>query len=185
MTTVATRRFSVEEYHRMAEAGILKPDDRVELLDGDIIPMAPMSSRHAAVVSKIGRWLSRKLADHALIRTQLPVRLDDYSEPEPDIALVRFRENDYADAHPAPADIFLLVEVAQSSLTFDREIKIPQYARAGVSEVWLFNLEHQHVECFSEPGPRGYAVTRIVRRGATLAPHAFPHASANLDDLLA
>lgn len=181
---VATRRFSVEEYHRMAETGILKPDDRVELLDGDIIPMAPMSSRHAAVVRKIARHFEKVLVGRTHVSVQLPIRLDDFSEPEPDVALLQPRSNDYADAHPGPRDVLLLIEVAQSSLVLDRELKIPQYARAGIAEVWLFNLEQQHVECFSEPGPRGYATVTVHRRGATLAPRAFPQTTAKVDDLL-
>jgi Uma2 family endonuclease len=136
--------------------------------------MVPVSSRHAAVISKIGRWLAGQLADCALVSVRLPVRLDDFSEPEPDVALLRLSDDDYADAHPGPREVFLLIEVAQSSLLLDREVKIPQYARAGIAEVWWFNLEQQHVECFSEPGPRGYATVTVHRRGAMLAPRGFP-----------
>lgn len=169
----------------MAEAGILKPDDRVELLDGDIISLAPMSSRHAAAVTKIARWLHQACATRAIVRVQLPVRLDDFSEPEPDVALVRTMANDYADAHPGPTDVLLLIEVAQSSLGFDREVKIPHYARAGVAEVWLANLELQQMEIFRGPGPLGYAEKSIARRGTRLASQAFPTAEALVDDLLA
>jgi Uma2 family endonuclease len=144
-TVIATRRFSVEEYHRMAETGILKPDDRVELLDGDIISMAPMSSRHAAAISKISAWLQRESTGRAIVRVQSPIQLDDFSEPEPDVALLRTEATHYADAHPGPGDILLAIEVAQSSLGFDREVKIPHYARAGIAEVWLVNLELQQV----------------------------------------
>jgi Uma2 family endonuclease len=184
-TVIGTRRFSVEEYHRMAEVGILKPDDRVELLDGDIIPMAPMSSRHAAAISKIAEWLQRAFAGRAMVRVQSPIRLDGFSEPEPDIALVRVDTSHYAEAHPRPADVLLLIEVAQSSLAYDRDVKIPQYARAGIAETWLVNLELQQVELFRVPGPLGYAETTVNRRGATAAPKAFPQASVNVDDLLA
>lgn len=169
----------------MAEVGILKPDDRVELLDGDVIPMAPMSSRHAAAISKITEWLQRAFAGRAMVRVQSPIRLDGFSEPEPDLALVRVDASHYADAHPQPADVLLLIEVAQSSLAFDRDIKIPHYARAGIPETWLINLELQQIELFRVPAPLGYATTTVNRRGATLAPQAFPQGVVNVDDLLA
>jgi Uma2 family endonuclease len=184
-TVIGTRRFSVEEYHRMAEAGILKPNDRVELLDGDIISMAPMSSRHAATVRKITKFFQRALAEKATVSVQLPIRLDDHSEPEPDVALLRADPGDYAEAHPVPSDVRLLIEVAQSSLGFDRDVKIPQYARAGIGETWLVNLELQQVEVFREPGPLGYAAKTVNRRGSSLAPQAFPEAVAAVDDFLA
>ena len=169
----------------MAEVGILKPDDRVELLDGDIIPMAPMSSRHAAAVRKIAEFFQRTLADKAIVSVQCPIRLDDHSEPQPDVAVLRMENSNYASAHPQPADVLLLIEVAQSSLAFDRDIKIPQYARAGIAETWLVNLELQQVEIFRVAGPLGYAETTVNRRGATAAPKAFSQASVNVDDLLA
>lgn len=184
-TVIGTRRFSVDEYHRMAEVGILKPDDRVELLDGDIISMAPISSRHAAAVRKIAELFQRALTGRTIISVQCPIRLDEHSEPEPDIAVLRLEDSNYADAHPRPVDALLLIEVAQSSLIYDREMKIPQYARAGVREVWLVNLELQQVEIYREPAPLGYAVTSVHRRGATIAPQAFPDAPVRVDDLLA
>ena len=184
-TVVATRRFSVEEYHRMAEVGILKPDDRVELFDGDIIRMAPMSSRHAAAVSKIAEWMQGTFTSRAAVRVQCPVRLEEYSEPQPDLVLVRPDPAHYADAHPGPADVLLLIEVAQSSLAYDRDIKIPQYARAGIGEVWLVNLELQQVEVFREPAPMGYGARAVSRRGLSIAPRAFPDAAVAVDDLLA
>ncbi len=184
-TVVATRRFSVEEYHRMAEVGILKPGDRVELLDGDIIPMAPMSSRRAAAVSKIVEWLQRTFAGCAAVRVQSPITLNEHSEPEPDVALLQPRPDHYAEAHPTPQDVFLVIEVAQSSLGHDRNVKIPEYARAGVTEVWLVNLEARHVEVFREPTPLGYGAKTVRRRGQSVAPQAFPDATVTVDDLLA
>ena len=184
-TVVATRRFSVEEYHRMAEVGILKPDDRVELLDGDIIPMASMSSRHAAAIRKIAELFQRLIQGRALVSVQCPVRLDEYSEPQPDIALLRTDVSSYADAHPGPADVLLLIEVAQSSLAYDRDIKIPQYARAGIGEVWMVNLELQQVEVFRDSAPLGYGARTVSRRGLSIAPRAFPDVVVAVDDLLA
>lgn len=184
-TVIGTRRFSVEEYHRMAEVGILKPDDRVELLDGDIIPMAPMSSRHAAAISKIAEWLQRAFAGRAMVRVQLPIHLDDYSEPEPDLALVRVEAGHYADAHPRPADVLLIIEVAQSSQAFDRDIKIPHYARAGIRETWLVDIALQQVEIYRGPAPLGYREKSVSRRGQSIVPQAFPQEAVNVDEMLA
>ena len=169
----------------MAEVGILKPDDRVELLDGDIIPMAPMSSRHAAAIRKIAELFQRLIQGRALVSVQCPVRLDEYSEPQPDIALLRTDVSSYADAHPGPADVLLLIEVAQSSLAYDRDIKIPQYARAGIGEVWMVNLELQQVEVFRDSAPLGYGARTVSRRGLSIAPRAFPDVVVAVDDLLA
>jgi Uma2 family endonuclease len=184
-TVIGTRRFSVEEYHRMAEVGILKPDDRVELLDGDIIPVPPMSSRHAAAVSKIAEWLQRSLAGRVIVRAQCPVRLDEHSEPEPDIALLRPEPTHYAAAHPMPADVYLLIEVAHSSVAFDREVKIPHYARAGISETWLVDLALQQVEIYRDPAPLGYREKNVSRRGKSIALQAFPETLTAVDELLA
>jgi Uma2 family endonuclease len=184
-TLIGTRRFSVEEYHRMAEVGILKPNDRVELLDGDIIAMAPMSSRHAAAVSKIAEWLQRACGGRALVRVQSPIALDDHSEPEPDLALVRLDATHYAAAHPQALDVHLLIEVAQSSLTFDREVKLPHYARAGVMETWIVNLELQQVEVYRDPGPLGYRMKTVNRRGSSLSPQAFPETAVAIEQMMA
>lgn len=169
----------------MSEVGILKPDDWVELLDGDIIPMAPMSSRHAAAVRKVAELFQRALAGKAIVSVQCPIRLDPHSEPQPDVALLRPEPSSYASAHPGTADVFWLIEVAQSSLAFDREVKIPHYARAGIRETWLINLDAQQVEIFCDAAPAGYETTVVHRRGVVIAPQAFPAFTVKVDDLLA
>jgi Uma2 family endonuclease len=147
----ARHKLTVLDYHRMADVGILAPDARVELIEGEIIDMAPIGSRHCSVVDKLSRLLDRAVGEQAIVRTQGAVRLNRYTEPQPDIALLKYRDDFYAAAHPAPEDILLAVEVADSTLPYDHQVKAPLYARAGIAEYWLFDLEHQEVIFHSAP----------------------------------
>ena len=167
----------------MAEAGILTEDDRVELINGEIIRMAAIGSRHAACVSRINALFSRLLAGHATISVQNPVRLGDLSEPEPDLALLLPREDFYAGAHPGPGDVLLLIEVADSSLDFDRQTKVPLYATAGIAELWIVNLAQRQVEVFRGPGQQGFDQRREVTDGH-LTPLSFPDIAVTLADIL-
>ena len=169
------RRFTVAEYYALAEAGILTPDERTELLDGEIITMAAMGSRHAAGISDFTELLFEAIGRRATLRVQCPLRLSDWYEPEPDIALLRRRADAYASAHPVPDDVLLLIEVADSSVRNDRRRKLPVYALFGIPEVWLADLPARHVEIHDHPTPAGYARTRIVGRDGYLAPAAFPN----------
>lgn len=181
------RRFTVDEYHAMARSGILTRDDRVELLQGEILRMAAIGSRHAACVRRLNRLFSDLLGDEAIVSIQNPVRLSDFSEPEPDVALLVPREDFYAERHPEPGDIFLLVEVADASRVFDRTIKLPLYARAGVPEVWVVDLEEAAVELYREPGggsEEGYAEARRSQRGETLIPRALREVEIPVSDVL-
>jgi Uma2 family endonuclease len=168
------RRFTVGEYHQMAKSGILKPGDRVELIDGEIVEMTPIGRRHNACVLRANDAFAGPLKGRAIVSVQSPVRLDDGTEPEPDIALLRRKPDFYDAGIPTAADVFLIVEVADSSVEYDRRVKVPLYARAGVPEVWLALIEADHVEVHREPGPTGYRVVRSVRRGEPLGPAAFP-----------
>lgn len=145
------RLLTVDEYHKMAEVGILTEEDRVELLNGQIIEMSPIGSRHAAFVEKIDKYLSRMLGDKAMVRAQNPILLSNMSELEPDIAVVKYKENYYADGHPTPEDIFLIIEVADSSLELDRQAKLPLYAVAGIPEYWIVNVETREIEVYRQP----------------------------------
>lgn len=165
---VERRWFNVDEYYRMAEAGILAEDDRVELIEGEIIKMVPIGSRHAACVDRINRWLNRYADRTAIIRVQNPIRLDEYSEPQPDIVLLHPRDDFYAQAHPGPKDVLLLIEVIDSSSAYDRGVKLPLYARAGIREVWLVNVQKNTVEMAAEPVNDSYQKIRFVRRGEVL-----------------
>ncbi|RME47171.1 MAG: Uma2 family endonuclease [Chloroflexi bacterium] len=181
---VERRLFTVDEYHQMAEAGIFTEDDRVELIEGEIVEMAPIGSRHAACVDRLNRLFSNRIGERAIARVQSPVRLSEFSEPEPDLALLRPRPDFYAQAHPQPEDVLLVVEVAETSVTSDRDVKVPLYARAGIPEVWLVDLAEETVEVYREPLPRGYAKIRRVWRGDELAPHAFPDRVFTADEIL-
>jgi Uma2 family endonuclease len=180
---LAHRRFTVDEYHRMAEVGILGPDDRVELLDGDIVEMSPIGPRHAATVTRLQHLFHRLVADRAIIRTQHPARSDEYSEPEPDIALVVPRADFYAEAHPTPRDVLLIVEVADTSARYDRLRKIPNYARAGIPEVWLVDLSEDRVEQYREPRGDAYVDRQVLGAGGTLTPLRLPDVAIRVDEI--
>lgn len=145
------RRISVNEYHRMADTGILTEDDRVELLNGQIVNMSPIGSKHAACVEKIDELLKTLLIGKAMVRAQNPIQLSDYSEPEPDIAIVKRREDYYASRHPVTEEILLIIEVADSSLETDQQVKLPLYAASQIPEYWIVNLEKQQVEVYQSP----------------------------------
>ena len=178
------RKFTVAEYYRMAEVGILHHTERVELLDGEIIVMAPIGIPHATGVRRMERVLHQALGDAAAISVQNPVRLDDHSEPEPDIAILRFREDDYATAHPGPADILVVMEVSDSTLDFDREVKSKRYAAAGIPEMWVMNLPGDCLDRLDQPGPAGYARHTVFRRGEKISPAALPDLELAIADLL-
>ncbi len=179
-----TRKFTVAEYYRMAEAGILRPDERVELIEGELIVMPPIGPRHSGSVISSNRNFSRLAGDRFVVLIQAPVHLDDNSEPEPDIALLRPRDGGYFQAHPVPADVLLVIEVADSTLAYDREVKVHLYGRAGIPEAWVLNLPEDCLERFAEPGPEGYARQGVCRRGERLAPGALPDLELAPDDLL-
>jgi Uma2 family endonuclease len=140
------RRFTVDEYYRMAEAGVFAPDDRIELLDGRIYAMSPISSEHAACVRRLTRLLIQGVGTNAIVSTQNPVRIDQNSESEPDVSLLHPRDDDYASRHPQPSDVLLVVEVAETSLEFDRTVKGSLYAQAGIPALWIANLEAGRIE---------------------------------------
>jgi Uma2 family endonuclease len=151
-------RLTVDEYSRMAEGGIFDPEARVELIDGEIIDMAPPNPPHAGTVCYLTEALTRAVAGSANVRVQNPVRLGHYSEPQPDLALLRRREDFYRERHPQPADVLLIVEVAASSLRFDRETKLPLYARHGIPEFWLVNLSAQTLTRYRAPQGDSYTL---------------------------
>jgi Uma2 family endonuclease len=181
---VAKRLFDVSEYHRIAEAGILSEDDRIELIHGEIVEMTPIGSAHAACVSRLDDLLHEKLRGRAQINVQNPMQLDDYSEPEPDIMVLAPRKDYYADALPRPADVLLIVEVADSSMDYDRRIKLPLYAQAGIPEVWLVDLNQDLIRAFSASSNGEYRSTREFKQGETISSQQLPGLTLSVDDIL-
>lgn len=168
----------------MAEAGIFQEDDRVELLEGEIIRMTPIGSRHATCVRRLNRLFSMAAGERVIVDVQNPIRLGEHSEPQPDLTLLRPRQDFYAEAHPGPADILLVVEVAESSANMDREVKVPLYARARLPEVWLVDLAEERIEVYRQPSPHGYEEVQHLGRGQHVTAQAFPDLVLAVGDIL-
>ena len=178
-------RFTLDEYHRMGETGILGEDDRVELIEGEIIEMSAIGSRHAATVARIHHLFSTRLGNRAVVWSQNPLLLTRYqSEPQPDILVLAPRADFYAERLPAPADVWLLIEVADSSLFYDRGTKFPLYARAGVAEAWLANIDARRLEMHQGRGRARYHTVHLPAEDETFSPAAFPDLTLTLRDLL-
>jgi Uma2 family endonuclease len=180
---LSRHRFDVDEYHAMVRAGILMEGDRIELIDGELVEMHTIGSRHLACVIRLNHLLVPPLAVRARVSIQGSMRLDRYSEPEPDVLVLRPRADDYASAHPGPADVLLAIEVADTSLAYDRTVKLPLYARAGIAEVWIVDLEARAVEVHREPSADGYRRFELVRE-RRIVPAAFPDLELELADIL-
>jgi Uma2 family endonuclease len=181
---LARRPFSTAEYHRLIEIGLLTEDERVELLDGEIIEMAPIGPRHAACVDRLNAHFHRKVSRHAIVRVQSPVGLDQHSEPEPDLLLLKPRDDFYAQSHPTPADVLIAIEVADTTAQKDREVKLPAYARAGIPEAWLIDLYNDRIETHHAPHQGVYEQVRIVQRGQRFASPTQPQLKFKADDIL-
>jgi len=179
------RRFTVEEYHRMGEAGILPEDSRLELIAGDIVVREPIGAHHAGTVDRLTRLWTSRLGERAIVRVQNPVQFPrEDSELQPDVMLLRPREDFYTTRHPEAADVLLLIEVADTTLRLDRRVKIPLYARAGVREVWLVNLTTVRLEVHREPLGDRYGNVGVLTRGERVSPEAFPDLSLDVAELV-
>jgi Uma2 family endonuclease len=176
--------FTVDEYHKMAEVGLLTEDDRVELIDGEIIEMAPIGELHFGHVNRFTHVFNRAFRDRAVLHIQNPVRLGLRREPQPDVTLLRLRDDFYAARMPTPEDVLLLVEIADSSLDYDRNTKVPLYAEAGILEYWLVNLIDDQIIVYRDPGPSGYGVVEVFRRDDAIRPLAFPDVEIAVSDVL-
>lgn len=177
-------RFTVADYHRMAEAGILGEDSRVELIRGRIVDMAPIGAPHFGMVNRLTRLLPPILSGRALLSIQNPLRLDDGSEPQPDVMVLRPRADDYATRAPGPPDVLLVIEVADSSLDTDRAEKLPLYAESGIHECWLVNLPECVVEVYRRPEHGQYADIQRVGANDRLEIMALPGAVIRAAQLL-
>lgn len=182
MTLVSHRRFLAEEYERMAEVGILGEDDRVELIDGEIVEMSPIGGRHVGCVNALADLLAEQVRREVLISVQNPIRLGSNQEPQPDIALVR--RGAPRNSVPAAADVLVVIEVADTSLEYDRGVKLPLYAAAGIEESWLVDLVAEIVERHTEPQDGVYRRIAPARRGETLSSTVLPGMTVSVDDIL-
>jgi len=178
------KRWTVEDYHRMIHGGILTADDRVELLDGQIVTMVPQEPPHASHVDEGGDYLKALFAGRAKVRVQLPITLSPGSEPEPDFAIVRIDENRYRDRHPTPTDIYLLIEVSDTTLMRDRHRKASIYARAGIPEYWIINIQQRQAIVLQNPQNDHYQVERIASETDQLTPLFAPDITVDLRHLI-
>ena len=179
-----TRRFTADEYQRMGQVGILSEDDRVELIDGEILAMSPIGTRHSAIVDRAARVFMTRAGERAIVRVQGVTRLDLYTEPQPDVLLLKPRDDFYASAHPGPLDILLIVEVADSSLAYDRDVKAHIYARSGVPEYWLIDVNDNVLLRHTSPEDGAYCeVERLDAQGRIL-PRLLPGCEISVVDLI-
>ncbi|HEU4595448.1 MAG TPA: Uma2 family endonuclease [Pyrinomonadaceae bacterium] len=165
---IAKHLFTAEQYERMIETGILTKYDRVELIEGEIVEMSSIGNRHAACVARLTDLLSDKLARRAILWVQNPIVLGPHSRPQPDVVLLKRRDDFYAQATPEPSDVLLLVEVSDATLKFDRQVKMPLYAREGIEELWVVNLQDNEIEIYARPSGGAYQLVRRAGRGETV-----------------
>lgn len=176
-------RFTRAEYHQMAKHGILKPDDRVELIEGEIVEMSPIGRRHTAKVDRLNR-VFRDVGDAAIVRVQGSIVPSDYGEPEPDLVVLRPRDDFYDDVDATAEDILLIVEIADSSESYDRLTKAPLYALYTIPELWIADLNRDLIGIYRDPTPTGYASVQVARRGETISPLAFPDLQIAVEAIL-
>jgi Uma2 family endonuclease len=181
-TPIPRRRFTVDEYYRMAETGILSPDERVELIEGEIIEMAAIGPRHAMCVDRIDEVMREKLGRTVHIRAQNPIRLSNITEPQPDITIAR--RADYSTHHPVGEDVFLAIEVSDSTLEKDRTLKQKAYANANIPEFWIVNLPEDVVEVYRNPVGDAYQDIKRVSREDTISPHLLPNLTLTGEEIL-
>lgn len=183
-TEVIKKRFTVDEYHRMGDAGILRPEDRVELIDGEIIQMSPIGQRHAGRVNRAVAVFVKAFGNRAVLSPQNPVQLSNWTEPQPDIVVFKPRSDFYEHKMPVPDDVLLLMEVSDTTLRFDLKIKLPFFAAAKIPEVWIQDVNADVLHVFREPAGNAYTISMQLKRGDTICPLALPDICLSLEDLL-
>ena len=181
---VTKKLFTVDEYYRMVEAGILNEDDRVELIEGEIIEMSPIGLKHMSCVDRTMDALTSALKGRALVSVQHPLRLNNYNEPQPDIVVLKPRADYYASKPHTPEDTVLVIEVSDTTLRYDLKVKLPIYAALGVSEVWIENLQSELLLVCRNPAGKSYGTQLTLHRGDSVSPIAFPDVVFKLEDLL-
>ena len=183
-TEVTKKLFTVDEYHRMGKAGILLENDRLELIDGEIIQMSPIGHRHAICVNRANTFFIEGFGRKALVSPQNPLQLTEWTEPQPDLVVLKPRADFYAGKQWVPEDVFFVVEVSDSTLQYDRKVKVPRFAAAGIPEVWIEDLQHDHLLVHRDPSGEGYSTILELSPGDSVSPLAFPDVTFRVDDLL-
>lgn len=178
------RRLTVKEYDSMIKNGIFDENDQIELLNGVLVEKMPKGTKHSSANDRAARVFYRSLAEKAIIRNQNPIWLDDFSEPEPDIVLAAFDENDYEETHPKPDDIFLILEISDSTLNYDRNEKCFSYSKAGIRQYLLLNVQDRTIEDYREPSADGFQSKQTYRSGQSFNLVAFPEISFQVKDFL-
>lgn len=176
-------RFTVDQYYKMIELGMLKDYEKAEIIEGELIKKMTVGDKYAFVVDNLTRFFIKNVSDKVLVRVQNPVRLTEYNEPEPDITLADLRKFD-GRRHPRPAEIILLIEVSDSTLKYDRDKKLPLYAEAEIPEVWIVNLANEIVEVHTKPSVELYQLVKIFKRGETIETETLPNLFLKVDDIL-
>ena len=176
--------FTTDEYHQMIRAGVFDEDDRLELIEGAIAEMSPISPRHAGCVNRLADLLFDRVRRRAIVAVQNPIRVGERSEPQPDLALLRPRPTYYANLHPGPEDVLLIIEVGETSAEYDRSVKMPMYSRGGIAELWLVSLDDGWIEVYREPSSAGYKSTRRAMPDESIAPSAFPDVSLDVSEIV-
>ncbi len=175
-------RLTVAEYHRLHELGVFDEDSRIELIEGDLIAMPPIGSQHAGHLDRIAQPIFRQTTQ-GIVRVQSPIKLGDHSEPQPDLTILRYREDFYTGAHPTPSDVMLIIEIADSTLHYDRDTKIPLYAKAGIPEVWLLDLTSQQIAVYRRPSADGYRTIQFPAPEERISPVLLPELTLSIADL--
>jgi Uma2 family endonuclease len=178
------KRWTVQDYHRMGELGLFNTDERTELLAGQISLMAPKGTPHVTALHLLANALRAQLGERALVRTQDPIQLDDFSEPEPDLAVVQGSVLDYAEQHPRPEQVYLVVEVGDSTLRQDCEVKAKLYAQAGIADYWVLDLKNRQIHLFREPTSTGYTHHLILTEPNQMSPLTFSDILLSLSKIL-
>jgi Uma2 family endonuclease len=184
-SSIHLKYWTVQDYHRMSDLGILDPNERTELIAGQIVVMTAKGTPHVLTLRILANVLENALGDRSVfVSTQDPIRLDNFSEPEPDLALVKGTILDYAEHHPAPEDIYLVIEVADSTLKQDCEVKDKLYARANIAEYWVIDIKNRQVRIFRDPNPTGYGSQLMLTETHSVSPLAFPEIVLSIDSIL-
>ena len=182
---IVRHAFSVHDYARMRKIGILTEDDRVELIDGEVRTMSPIGPLHAAIVRRLVKRLIELVGDQAIVSPPNPIQLNDYSEPQPDVAVLRLRDDNYQRAHPVAGDVLLIIEVSDTTAQYDRIEKLPRYAAAGIPETWIVDVEQCVVEQYTHPVRDQYARLQKYFPGDMITSPVMPAIALNADDLFA